>query len=90
LSLIVTFRILDRTMKQGSFLRTGLPDTPRDKHYHIDHIVFRARLLDRISNKVRLPLGRRTYLGCLSVRLSGCSLGIGSEVLRTHRRLGEM
>ena len=76
-------------MKRDSFLRTSLADTPRDKPYHIDHIVFRARLLDHISNKVRLPLGRRTYLGCLSVRLSECSLGIGSEVLRTHRRLGE-
>ena len=90
LSLTVTFRTLDRTMKQDSFLRTSLPDTPRDKPYHIDHIVFRARLLDHISNKVRLPLGHRTCLRCLFVHLSECSLGIDSEVLQTHRRLGEM
>ena len=90
MSLTATFRTLGRTMKQDSFLRTGLPDTPRDKPYHIDHIVFQARLLNHIFNKVRLPLGHRTYLGCLFVRLSGCFLGIDSEVLRTHRRLGEM
>ncbi len=90
MSLTVIFRTLDRTMKQDSFLRTNPPDSLRDRPYRIDHTVSRARLLDHIFNKVRLPLGRRTYLGCLFVRLSGCFLGIDSEALRTHRRLGEM
>ena len=77
-------------MKQDSFLRTNLLDIPRDRPYHIDHTVSRARLLNHISNMVRLLLGHRTYLGCLSVRLSECSLGTDSEVPQTHRRLGEM
>ena len=77
-------------MKQDSFLRTNPPDSLRDRPYRIDHTVSLARLFNHISNKVRLLLGRHTYSGCLSVRLSECLPGIGSEVLRTHRRLGEM
>jgi hypothetical protein len=77
-------------MKQDSFLRTGLPDTPRDKPCRTDHIVFQVRLLNHIFSKVHLPLDHRTYLGCSFARTSGCFLGRDSEVLRTHHRLGEM
>jgi hypothetical protein len=73
-------------MKQDSFLRTGLPDTPRDKPCRTDHIVFQVRLLNHIFSKVHLLLDHRMYLGCSSVRTSGCFLEIDSEVLQTHRR----
>ena len=82
----VVFHTLDRTTKQDSSLRTGLPNILCDILYRIGHIVFLAHRLDHIFSMVRLLLDHHTCLRCLSVRPSECSLGTDSEVLQKHGR----